>query len=222
MPRSYLPRPSPGTCVAFVALVAALSGTAVALPGKNSVDSGDIKKGAVRSSDIKNGQVKRGDIRKNAVDSGKVRNGSLRARDFRKGDLPRGPRGVPGPSTGPAGGALSGNYPNPGLAADMNKLVPVAVLNIAADGTLRSEAHRRPVTGRPTVAHAGGSGRYDVTFPGAAFLFSDDAATCTVSDGNAKIVSTNSVDSSKLRIWVFTHAGAVTDGDVHCTVHDLR
>ena len=27
-----------------------------------------------------------------------------------------GPQGAPGPSTGPAGGALAGSYPNPGLA----------------------------------------------------------------------------------------------------------
>ena len=33
-------RPSASMSVAFVALIAALSGTAVALPGKNSVNSG--------------------------------------------------------------------------------------------------------------------------------------------------------------------------------------
>ncbi len=36
-------RPSPAMAVAFVALLAALSGTAIALPGTNTVDSGDIK-----------------------------------------------------------------------------------------------------------------------------------------------------------------------------------
>jgi hypothetical protein len=39
--------------VGLIALVAALAGTAIALPGKNSVDSGDIKKNAVRGKDAK-------------------------------------------------------------------------------------------------------------------------------------------------------------------------
>ena len=41
-------RPTPAMAVAFVALLAALSGTAVALPGTNSVDSGDIKNKRLR------------------------------------------------------------------------------------------------------------------------------------------------------------------------------
>ena len=45
-------RPSPAMAVAFVALLAALSGTAIALPGTNSVDSGDIKNSTVQSKDI--------------------------------------------------------------------------------------------------------------------------------------------------------------------------
>jgi hypothetical protein len=70
-------RPSPAMAVAFIALLAALSGTAVALPGKNTVDSGDIRKGA----------VKRGDIARNAVNGGKVQNGSLTGADARNDSL---------------------------------------------------------------------------------------------------------------------------------------
>ncbi len=72
--------------VAFVALIAALSGTAVALPGKNKVDSGDIK----------NKQVKRADLANNAVTSSKVKNNSLLAQDFKAGELPAGPKGNKG------------------------------------------------------------------------------------------------------------------------------
>lgn len=79
-------RPSPAMVVAFIALIAALSGTAVALPGKNTVDSGDIKKG----------NVKRSDIARNAVTSGKVANRSLLADDFKPGQLPAGPKGDKG------------------------------------------------------------------------------------------------------------------------------
>jgi hypothetical protein len=39
--------------VGVVALVAALSGSAIALPGQNSVDSGDIKNGQVSVKDMK-------------------------------------------------------------------------------------------------------------------------------------------------------------------------
>ena len=51
-------RPSPALVVAMVALIAAVSGTALALPGKNSVKSNDIAKGAVKGKDIKNEAVK--------------------------------------------------------------------------------------------------------------------------------------------------------------------
>ena len=70
-------RPSPAMAVAFVALLAALSGTAIALPGTNSVDSGDIV----------NGQVKAKDIGKNAVNGKKVKNGSLGSADVKNGSL---------------------------------------------------------------------------------------------------------------------------------------
>ena len=59
--------PSPSMGVAFVALLAALTGTAVALPGNNSVTSGDIKKNAVRSSDIKGSNVGSSDVKNNAL-----------------------------------------------------------------------------------------------------------------------------------------------------------
>jgi hypothetical protein len=51
-------RPSPALIVAMVALVAAVSGTALALPGKNSVKSNDIAAGAVKGKDIANGAIK--------------------------------------------------------------------------------------------------------------------------------------------------------------------
>jgi hypothetical protein len=70
-------RPSPAMAVAFVALLAALSGTAIALPGKNTVDSGDIKKGA----------VKRSDIGRNAVTGSKIKNGAVGSRDARNNSL---------------------------------------------------------------------------------------------------------------------------------------
>ena len=77
MRKLFARRPSPAMVVAFVALLAAVGGTAAALPGKNTVDTGDIKKGA----------VKRADIARNAVNGRKVRNGSLTGADTRNNSL---------------------------------------------------------------------------------------------------------------------------------------
>ena len=57
MVRSFA-RPSPALVVAMVALVAAVSGTALALPGKNSVKSNDIADGAVKGRDSATQAVK--------------------------------------------------------------------------------------------------------------------------------------------------------------------
>ena len=66
-------RPSPATVIAFIALLVALSGTAVALPGRNTVDSGDIKNRVIRNQDL----------RDNAVTGAKVRGNSLTGSDVR-------------------------------------------------------------------------------------------------------------------------------------------
>ena len=104
MLRKLKPR-APGLLIALVVLaVAATSGSAVA---------GSL----ITSKQIKNGTIKFKDMNKGA-------------RAKLAGDTgpqgPQGPQGVPGPATGPAGGALSGSYPAPALADELNRLVPVA------------------------------------------------------------------------------------------------
>ena len=59
--------PSPGALLAVIALIVALAGTATALPGKNKVDSNDLKRGAVKAKALS----------KNSVKSKAVRTGSI-------------------------------------------------------------------------------------------------------------------------------------------------
>ena len=80
-------RPSPAMALAFVALLAALSGTAIALPGKNSVQSNDIKRNAITSPKIKKNAVRSSDIKKGAVRSSDVKNDSLTGADILEGSL---------------------------------------------------------------------------------------------------------------------------------------
>ena len=54
--------PSPALLVATIALVAALAGSAMALPGKNTVKSNDIARNAVKGKDIATGAVKPADL----------------------------------------------------------------------------------------------------------------------------------------------------------------
>ena len=77
MLRHFKRHPSPAMAVAFVALLAALSGSAIALPGKNTVDSGDLKKNAVKTSDIA----------KNAVTGKKVKNNTVKGADVLESSL---------------------------------------------------------------------------------------------------------------------------------------
>ena len=68
-----------GNVVGYLGVFLALTGTAVALPGTNTVDSGDII----------NGEVRRGDIAGSAVNSSKIADGSVGSLDLADGGVVR-------------------------------------------------------------------------------------------------------------------------------------
>jgi hypothetical protein len=73
-------RPSPALVVAMIALVAAMSGAAVALPGKSSVNSGDIKDGGVKAKDIKDDAVRSKHIKGKSVKGSDVQDDALKGK----------------------------------------------------------------------------------------------------------------------------------------------
>ncbi len=83
----FIRRPSPAMAVAFIALIATLSGTAIALPGRNSVDSGDLRRGSVKTAKIANGAVTNPKVRNRTLTGAKLRNGTLTGNKVRADTL---------------------------------------------------------------------------------------------------------------------------------------
>jgi hypothetical protein len=67
-----------GLIVALIALFVAIGGVAGALPGKNSVNSGDVKKNSLKSIDLKNDGVTGADVKESTL---KIPAGALPDKD---------------------------------------------------------------------------------------------------------------------------------------------
>ena len=78
-------RPSPALVIAFVALFAAIGGTSIALPGKNSVDGNDLRKNVVKNKNIKKNAVTGAKIKRNAVAASEIKDGGVGEPELRNG-----------------------------------------------------------------------------------------------------------------------------------------
>lgn len=100
--------------IALIALFVALGGTsfaaANALIARNTVASPQVVNGSLQTIDLSKKARK-------ALKGNRGPRGATGATGATGAAGPTGPTGPPGPATGAAGGALTGNYPNPGLAS---------------------------------------------------------------------------------------------------------
>ncbi|HSF01438.1 MAG TPA: hypothetical protein VLA62_00415 [Solirubrobacterales bacterium] len=147
--------------ISIVALFVAISGTAIALPGRNTVNSGDII----------NREVKNQDLNGDAVASGKIENGQVRSVDIRND-------GVKGAdvdestvsglirsgATIPSGVTVSGNF----VARDSD----------SGQSHLVQEAVSFPLPAPEALTAS------DVNFAPGAVVGSDDDSDCTGSIAN--------------------------------------
>jgi hypothetical protein len=75
-------RPTAALIVAMIALVAAMSGAAMALPGKNSVNSGDIKDATVKNKDIKRDAVRSKHVKGRSLKGTDVQDDALKGKQI--------------------------------------------------------------------------------------------------------------------------------------------
>jgi hypothetical protein len=80
-------KPSPSMIVACVALIAALTGTAVALPGKRDVDRNDLRRNVVKSWNVKPEVLKAADVKDESLSGAELQSDSVGGSDIDESTL---------------------------------------------------------------------------------------------------------------------------------------
>lgn len=161
--------------IGILALFIALGGTSYAAVSlsANSVGARELKNKAVGSSELKDGSIKKRDLRAQLL-AGLRRGGSGTPGPAG----PQGPPGPAGPAEGPAGGVLTGNYPNPGLAGSVVGTSQLAQLPAAR---VRKASDTQVIPGDGTTATVSftdaSSEQYDI---GNMFDQATDATVLTI------------------------------------------
>jgi len=203
----------------LIAIFIALGGTAIALPGRNTVDSGDIKNHQVKTRDLAKRAVTGAKLRPGSVDSSKVIDDSLTGRDVDEStlDLPAAGEQATTRETivvSPAEltPSLAGE---PEIALSFNR--PAVFFNPSTDNrvaaTLAVPANRLPGSDLrvSVVWDANGTGdatwatEFAILEPGPVVAVSEGADAA----GNSPAVNTE-VETTVLNV----PAGAVRNGDV--------
>jgi hypothetical protein len=172
MTRFFSRRPSPAMAVAFIALLAALSGTAVALPGRNTVDSGDLKRNSVKAADIARNAVTGPKIRNGAVTAAKVRNNSLTGADINESTLGQVPSANTANTANHANTANTANHANTAnnantanAANNASQLGGVTLRGLLQWVLVDTAGNVVRSSGGVTAVQLAAAGRYRVTFP---------------------------------------------------------
>lgn len=134
-------RPSPAMVVALIALFVAMGGVSYAAA---RIGSAQIKNNSVRGKDIRNSTITGTDVKNNTLTGGDVSESTL-------GTVPSATSAGSANPVGPAGGALTGSYPNPTIGPNT-----INGARVADDSLTGADVNESTLGTVPNAAALGG------------------------------------------------------------------